>query len=91
MPTISAHVDDKTAATIETVAKSSPEKKVGPWLAHAAQQRLERDGYADAANVQRAELLAMAEEIGVADALDALRREFRTTPPTARPAKSKAA
>jgi hypothetical protein len=44
MPTISAHVTDDFAETVEAAAKASPEKKVAPWLKVAAEQRLRRDG-----------------------------------------------
>jgi hypothetical protein len=76
MPTISAHVDEKTAETIENAARVSDEKKVGPYVAEAVRQRLAREGMLP--GNPHAEIIAAAEEIGVDRALDALRRAQRT-------------
>lgn len=77
MPTISAHVSETTAAKIETAAKVSPEKKVGPWLAEAANQRLEREGMNSEENLARAEIIALADSVGPKEALAKLRQIYR--------------
>jgi hypothetical protein len=75
MPTISAHVSEKFSAIVETAAKNSPEDKVGPWLAEAAKQRLEREGLMP--GDPKAEILAAVSQIGTERALEVLREAAR--------------
>lgn len=79
MPTLGTHVDDRTAAIIETAAKASPQKKVGPWLAEAAHQRIEREGLDSEASMAKAELLIIADEVGPREVLDVVLEKFRRT------------
>lgn len=48
--------------TVETVAPLSPEKKVGPWIAEAIRQRLQREGHLS--HDVAAELAAAVDEVG---------------------------
>lgn len=77
MPTLSTHVDDHTAEIIESAARMSPQKKVAPWLAESARQRIAREGLDSEANMAKSEILAIAEDIGPTEALRALREKFR--------------
>lgn len=71
MPTLGTHLSDELADTVEGIAKTSPEKKVGPWIAEAIRQRLEREGKLP--GDPAAEVVAAAEEIGFARAAEILR------------------
>jgi hypothetical protein len=75
MPTFGAHFPDEIAETIETAAKASPEKKVGPYITEAVMQRLSREGMLPG-NPQ-AELIAAAEEVGIENAISALQNMKR--------------
>lgn len=75
MPTISAHVSEDFASAVENAAAVAEEKKVGPWLANAAKDRLEREGLMP--GNPKAEILAAVEEIGVERALKILRQAGR--------------
>lgn len=44
MPTISAHVSEEVATAVELAAKATQEGKVGPYIAGAVCERLDRDG-----------------------------------------------
>jgi len=75
MPTLGAHFSDDMAEAVEKAAKSSPEEKVGPYMAEAVRQRMEREG--TLAHNPRAILIAAAEEVGIEHAVAALQREIR--------------
>jgi len=63
------------ATNVELAAKASPQKKVGPYIAEAVRQRLERDGMLP--EDHHAEIIAAADEIGVEKALAILTRANR--------------
>ena len=71
MPTLGSHFSDETAAVVEAAAKASSAKKVGPYIAEAVMQRLEREGMMP--GNPTAEILAVANEVGHEDSLIALR------------------
>lgn len=75
MPTISSHVSDEFARTVETAAAASAEKKVGPYIAEAVRRRLEREGMLP--GDPQAEVLASAGEVGFEDANQVLKRVAR--------------
>lgn len=75
MPTLGAHFPDNVVETVENAAKASPEQKVGPYIVEAVRQRMAREGTLP--GNPYAELLSAAEEIGVDQALDAVKRAAR--------------
>lgn len=75
MPTISAHVSDEFSEAVTAAASNSTEKKVAPWLAEAARQRLEREGMLP--GNPNAEVLAAANEVGLSKAVEVLRKAAR--------------
>jgi hypothetical protein len=75
MPTISAHVDEEMAQTVESAAKASPQKKVGPYITEAVMQRLSREGMLP--GNPHAQLIAVAEDIGVEKSLAVLAQTAR--------------
>ena len=89
MPTISAHVSDEFNSAIASAAKVSSEKKVGPWLAESAKQRLIRDGMmpGDPAT----EVMSAAAALGYPQALEVLRAAGRSASPEAMTASQEAA
>lgn len=44
MPTLGTHLQDDEAGAVEKAAASSPQKKVGPWIAEACRMRLAAEG-----------------------------------------------
>jgi hypothetical protein len=75
MPTLGAHFSDDEAPAVEAAAKVSPEKKTGPYIAEAVRQRMGREGMLP--GNPHAELIAAADEVGVENAVAALKREAR--------------
>lgn len=71
------NLDDTVAGLVEQ--KSAAEKRsVSSYLALLAEKDLRAAGLIDGESAARAELNAIAEEIGLPAALDTLRRKLRT-------------
>lgn len=79
MPTLGTHVSDEFATIVESAALSSPEKKVGPYIAEAIRLRLERDGMLP--GDPQAEVLAAAQQLGFDEAVQVLTRAARRRKP----------
>lgn len=45
MPTLGSHFDDEQAEELQKIAANSLQKKIGPWIREAVNQRLEREGF----------------------------------------------
>ena len=45
MPTLGTHFDDEQAKELQKIAANSLQKKIGPWIREAVNQRLEREGF----------------------------------------------
>jgi hypothetical protein len=73
MPTLGAHFSDAEAEDVKKAARVSDEQQVGPYIAVAVRQRMEREGMLP--GNPRSELLSAAEEVGIEDAIATLKRE----------------
>lgn len=76
MPTLGAHFTEEDADVVEAAAKSSPQKKVGPYIAEAVRQRLTAEGHLPGTPAYdiSAEARSAAEVAGAEKVLAALRK-----------------
>ena len=75
MPTLGTHFDDEQAKELQKIAANSLQKKIGPWIREAVNQRLEREGFIPGTPAfdVRAEAASAAEFAGADKVLAALR------------------
>jgi hypothetical protein len=75
MPTLGSHFNGDEARELQEIAAKSPQKRVGPWIREAVNQRLEREGYLPGSPAYdlRVEALRAAEIAGPDAVLRALR------------------
>ncbi len=75
MPSHGVYFSDDEYLHVERAALISPEKKPSPYIAEAVRQRMARDGFTPENPL--AEVMALVQELGPEESLDALAERAR--------------
>lgn len=82
MKRVMVNLDDATGEALEKRA-ATEKRAASNYIALLVEKDLRANGLMPEQEQERAELVALAEEIGVANAIESLRRKLRTKNPAA--------